>query len=388
MNQKVFAQFSFELRQFRLANDLSRAGFASILGISASTLKDWEDGTSVPRTYKIWEVYDRLRLFVDNSPTRGEVTIHLFGIFDELIERLKLANVDEKEIAHREAERKLSKTILKASQTDFAFSRERKAIVPVPFTEDLELFRNTRILDIEQLLQSIVSNIEETIPNLKGANFNEERLTAAFEVYRVEAGRDFPNPRILHRKGEIIRRQVQDNDVRQALSSWDAAALDGFVSDHQELMRLYFGSALVSAQEVENALISDAVVGQAVQIANNVIDATQKVAVESAGDAVTIDPRIPAILVEIKAEIEDYESSRRSSNSTAARNQAVARIKTSVKHIGIFLGRFIIRASSFVYKTSQGAGVLLVALETLVPGSFRAIYEAIRQLFSALPPLP
>jgi hypothetical protein len=91
------------------------------------------------------------------------------------------------------------------------------------------------------LLQSIVSNILETIPHLKNANLNEARLLAAFEVYRVEAEHDYPNPRILHRKGEIIRRQIQDPEIRLALSSWDTAALDGFVSDHQELMRLYFG---------------------------------------------------------------------------------------------------------------------------------------------------
>lgn len=387
MNRKVFDQFSFELRQFRLANGLSRAGFASVLGISASTMKDWEDGTATPRTYKLWEVYDRLQLFAERQ-TLGAETSHLLGIFDELIDRLKLANVDEKDLANRDAERKLSKTILKASQTDFGYLRERKSIVPIPFTEDLELFRNTRIIDIEQLLQSIVATIEETIPNLSKANLNDERLVSAFNVYRSEAERDYPNPRILHRKGEIIRRQIQDVEVRQALSSWDTEALDGFVSDHQELMRLYFGSALVSAQEVENAVISDAVVDRAAEIAQEVIDATQALVIQSDPDALSVDARIPAILVELKKEIEDYEESRRNANSPQARNQAEARIKTSVKHIGIFLGRFIIRATSIAYRATKDAGQFLVVLEVLAPGSFRTIYAAIRQLFPALPPLP
>ena len=312
----------------------------------------------------------------------------MVGIFDGLIDRLKLANLEEEDLAHREAERKLSKTILKASQTDFGLSRERRAIVPIPFTEDLELFRNTRLIDIEQLLQSIVANIEEATPHLRNANFNEERLVSAFNVYRKEAEQDYPNPRILHRKGEIIRRQIQDAEVRQAISSWDAQALDGFVSDHQELMRLYFGSALVSAQEVENAVISDAVLDRAAKIAQEVIDATQNIAIQSAPDSLTVDARIPAILVEIKKEIEDYEESRRNANSPLARNQAEARIKTSVKHIGIFLGRFIIRATSIAYRSTKEATVMLLALEGLAPGSFRAIYEVIRQLFPALPPLP
>lgn len=388
MNFKSYDQFSFELRQFRIASALSRAAYASILGVSPSTLREWEDGTARPRTYKLWEVYDRLKIFVDQDKSRGLDADYLLGIFDELIDKLKLANVNDKEISLRDIEKKLTKTILKAAQTDFGLSRDKKLIVPIPFTEDLELFRSNRILDIEQLLQAIVANINDTIPHVQKANLNEIRLLEAFEIYRSEAERDFPNPRILHRKGEIIRRQIQDSDIRQALSSWDTAALDGFVADHQELMRLYFGEALLSAQEVEQAAISDSVIEKADTLARQAVEAAERVSYGLPEQDVRVDARIPAILTEIRHEIRDYEFSRRSANTPVARNQAENRIKTSIKHIGIFIGRFILRAASLGYKTLAGGAGLLSAIEVLAPGSFRGVYEAIRLAFPALPPLP
>lgn len=388
MNTKSFDHFSFELRQFRISSALSRAAFASILGISPSTLREWEDGTARPRTYKLWEVYDRLKIFVDQDKSRGLEADYLLSIFDELIENLKLANIDEREQKFREVDKKLTRTILKAAQTDFGLSKDRRLIVPIPFTEDLELFRSNRILDIEQLLQAIVANINDTIPHIQKANFNEVRLLEAFSIYRTEAERDFPNPRILHRKGEIIRRQVQDSEIRQAVSSWDVHALDGFVSDHQELMRLYFGEALLSAQEVEQASISDSVIDQAGTLASQAIAATESIASGVAENGLRVDPRIPAILKEIDYEIDDYLNARRSANTPAVRVQAENRIKNSVKHIGIFIGRFILRSITIGYKIATNATAILAAIETFSPGSFRAIYETIRIAFPALPPLP
>lgn len=387
MFSEAYDQFSFELRQFRLSNDMSRAALASILGISSSTLKQWEDGAAQARTYKLWEVEDRLKVLADLDKT-GEFSYrHLIEVFAELIENLNLANVNSEELRSRDIEKKLTKTILKAAQTDFALSSDRRSLVPVPFTEDLELFRNNRILDIEQLLQAIVANIEDTTPHLEDANINSERLCSAFQVYVEEANRDIPNPRILHRKGEIIRRQVQDQEVRQALSSWDAIALDGFVEDHQELMRLYFGEALLNSQEVERASINDRVVSEASKIVKDAVAEIEKFTTPVGHEEFVVDARISAILVEIENEIIDYETSWRQANTPSSKNEAATKIKNSIKHVGIFIGRFILRMTSFSVRASVNVTVLMAAIETVIPGSFRSIYELIRLSFPLLPPL-
>ena len=387
MSSLTYDQFSFELRQFRLSTDMSRAALASILGISSTTLKKWEDGTSQARTYKLWEVENRLKALAEIDKSAQFDYGHIIGVFSELIENLNLANVNSDELRSREIEKKLTKTILKAAQTDFALSGDRRSLVPVPFTEDLELFRNNRILDIEQLLQSIVANIGDTTPHLEDANINSERLCDAFRTYVEEADRDIPNPRILHRKGEIIRRQVQDQEVRQALSSWDTTALDGFVEDHQELMRMYFGEALQSSQEVERANISDKIVSEASKIVSDAVAEIEKYTANSGAEDFVVDSRISAILVEIEKEIVDYESSWRQANTPSAINAAATKIKNSIKHVGIFLGRFILRVTSFGVRASANMTVLMAAIDALVPGSFRSIYEIIRLSFPLLPPL-
>ncbi len=387
MSNQAYDQFSFELRQFRISNDLSRAALASILGISASTLKQWEDGKAKARTYKLWEVYDRLKIFSDQDKSGAFQFGLLIEVFDALIENLSLANVDVGELSQREVERKLSKTILRAAQTDFALSKDWRSIVPVPFTEDLELFRNNRLIDIEQLLQSIVSNIEDTIPHVENANLNSERLIETFKIYVEEANRDVPNPRILHRKGEILRAQIQNQDTRQALSNWDTSALDGFVEDHQELMRLYFGEALHASQEVERANIDDRILPIAGELIRDSIEAFAAYEASKAIDDLNIDPRLPAILSEIEHEVEDYEGSLQSANTPSARMGASNKIKTSIKHVGIFIARMILRVTTFAKRATIGAGGILAWLELMAPGSFRSIYETIRLSFPALPPL-
>ena len=365
---------------------MSRAKLAALLNVSPLTLTKWESGKSQVRTYKLWEIYDRLEVLSERDQS-NEVVNQLIGIFDELIGGLRLANVEKNELRVREISKKLSKTILKAAQTDFALGADRRTLVPVPFTEDLELFRNTRLVDIEQLLQSIVANIQDTLPHLENANINSERLRENLLTYVEEANRDTPNPRILHRKGEIIRRNINDSETRGALSGWDTSALDGFVDDHQELMRLYFGEALMRSQEVERASISDRVVPEAVGLVRAAIQKVEEFSENSAKNELYVDPRIPAILAEMEHEVRDYEAAWRSSNSPTAKSDAAGRIKTSIKHVGIFLGRLVLRVSGLGARAAVGATQVLASIEVLLPGSFKVIYETIRLSFPALPPL-
>jgi len=387
MPNNAYDQFSFELRQFRISNDMSRAALASLLGISASTLKQWEDGRAKVRTYKLWEVYERLKVFEGQSNSQNIPFSSLLEIFDKLIEQLELANVNADELLKREIDRKLSKTILRAAQTDFALSQDRRAVVPVPFTEDLELFRNNRLIDIEQLLQSIVANIEDTIPHIENANLNSERLVELFHNYIQEANKDIPNPRILHRKGEILRRQLQKQDTRLALTGWDVEAIDGFVEDHQELMRLYFGEALLASHEVERAQMNDRILPDARKLIREAISAFETYDRERGLDDLTVDARVPAILSEIEREVADYEFGLHGANTPSIRSSAAGRIKNSLKHVGIFVARFMLRVATIAKNSTLATGGLLAWLELVAPGSFRAIYETIRLSFPALPPL-
>lgn len=386
MSDKAYDHFSFELRQFRLANDISRAAFASILGISASTLKQWEDGTTQARTYKLWEVYDRLKVFEFQDKNSAFETGHLMAVFEELIDNLKLANINDRQIETSEIQKKLTKTILKAAQTDFGLSSDRSLIVPVPFTEDLELFRQNRILDIEQLLQSIVSNIGDTLPHIEKSNLNSQRLIETFFVYVEEANRDIPNPRILHRKGEILRRQILNGDVRSALSDWDIAALEGFVDDHQELMKLYFGEALLNSQEVERANINRNIVDRAAHLARKATQAFEELN-QPQTSKIRVDARVSAILHEIAREVSDYEVGLREANTPSAQRDAEQKILTSVKHIAIYIGRFLLRAASFTRQAGLDTVTAAASLEVLSPGAIKDVYEAIRVSFPSLPPL-
>ncbi|WP_372922972.1 helix-turn-helix domain-containing protein [Roseovarius sp.] len=74
--------FSFDLKQCRLGHGLSRSDMAWLLGVSASTLRRWEDGQNIPQTATIWRVLNELERLPE---TEHAVGVHqLKIIFNEL----------------------------------------------------------------------------------------------------------------------------------------------------------------------------------------------------------------------------------------------------------------------------------------------------------------
>ena len=133
---------------------------------------------------------------------------------------------------------KLNNSLLRAALTDLRFDKETNMVVAIPFN-DLGKFAEALEQDRNDLLEAVSEQVTQILASgtPTSMNLNDERLKEKLELYREECERARPNPRMLYRHGSIIRDQLLNPDVRNALNSWDMYSLDGFVDDHTELMR-------------------------------------------------------------------------------------------------------------------------------------------------------
>ncbi|MBI1217830.1 MAG: helix-turn-helix domain-containing protein [Rhodobacteraceae bacterium] len=385
---KVGEIFSFELKQFRLAYGLNRSEAARLLGVGPTTLTRWEDGKTVPQTATIWRVINA----IENQDLRNaldpKAIVQLTSVFSDLARSLNLPQVQSREQRALKLERDLSGTILRAAQTDFRYADSAKAIEPIPFSEDLALFRNQSLDDIRNLLDSLSRSAIEIIPDIEAANINSRYLSRYLRSYSEECRAATPNPRFLQSRGEIIRNALNSQDIVSALNIWDTNSLANFVDTHNELMRRYFGEALVAAREVDTASADEGILAKAPDlIASAIRDLNGHNKRAGVGEG-KIDTRIIGILWDVEAEIKDTLELSDKTNDPQQVSAIRRRALLSVKHSGIFIGRLLYRILGFAITNGGNLFGLAQIAEIARPGSIRAVYDVFVAFIPALPKLP
>jgi transcriptional regulator with XRE-family HTH domain len=331
--------FSHELRQYRIDNALTRTDAAALLNVSPSTLRRWEDNRATPQSATLWNILARLNSpVVQRFRSYGDVA-QLKDIIERYARSLDLSPVESYRNKLSRIERTLSGSILRASQTDFIFDDASKALKPVPFVQDLDLFRSAREISVRQLLHDAYHSADELIPKLDGINLEQRYLADALRVYSAQCREDTPNPRILERKGTLIRFVLSSEDISHAVNRFLYKELEQFVDVHNELMRGYFGSALNELRAVS----SDSVKDEAAEIApQQLVSALAELARfvnPEAKAAGRVHPETVAILDDVRSEVDELVSAYHSSNDPSQRALRLARVKVASMHGALFIGR-------------------------------------------------
>ena len=308
---------------------------------------------------------------------------------------IRISSRQKKRIANY-SERKLKDTLLRAALTDFQLDKESGVVVAIPFN-DLGKYSSELKEEREDLLSAVRRQVEEVMASApgRGANINDEKLKEKLLAYKDECERNRPNPRMLYRQGSIIREQLLNPDVRNALNSWDLASLDGFVEDHSSLMRNHFSGSLLRAHEVDDAEISTAKLDEAADSIAALSDLLEKMS-EAEGREL-FDPELLAILRDNLQDIRDYRSA--SLNPSISEDQArrlTARFARSVKDGAVFLGRFaffltvvLVSTSSMAVFSAVGSLASILGLvEYAKPGTVYWLYGRVKNALPLLPDLP
>lgn len=356
--------------------------WAKEVGVSQGTIGNWERGVTYPAPFY------RERLLIASK-----------GIFERQRQQITELSGDlglGLQLDLFDTQKRLNNSILNAALTDFEFDASTGQIVPVPFTSD------DRIQSVEELeedkrnlLDSLKEQSEIIIAGVsRGANAETDRFVEYFEKYGKFAASEKPNPRLLHRIGEVIARRTATDDVRGAISGWDEEALDGFNSDHIELMRLYFRAALAKAQEVEAMPITDDI-DEDHDPAENFYQAAELLDhVEAEDGRKVFDPDVSTLLRDIGNEVRNLKEAEVFTVDDNRKAILRRRRLLAVKNGSIYIGRVLFFASLFVVMNPAALGALgsvasiLGILDVLAPGSIRGIYERLRESFPILPRLP
>ena len=358
----------------------TRAEWAAWTGLSAGTIRNYEKSETYPSIEYRKKISRGLRY------AREYLVVQLDKTRDLELE----VNVDP-----GEAKDALGGRVLSAALTDFEFDHDEQVVRAVPFrVDEKELNLAELNADRADLLESLAEQADRISSSLKqGANANVARLVQAMEDYAREARRTRANPRKIIRWGQNIARASASDDLAFGISGWDKSALDGFVSDHQELTRLYYKEALRRAQDVEAFRVDD---DSDLPTSDFFRDIADKIAAARDGSGQPLfDDDISVLLKDIAREIEEHED-----NETVAvgENQKAAFRKRrieAIKNGGILLGRFVFFASFFVIidplvalSTAGSIASIIGLLKAEAPGSLRKLYDRIREALPFLPRFP
>ncbi|WP_375261396.1 hypothetical protein [Palleronia sp.] len=356
----------------------TQADWGQIIGVSQTTVGNWERGYTVPNRY-----YRR----------------HIVRACEEMEARLASAYSDPQyELGHRidpvATSRDLDHSILRAALTDFDYDSINQRIIPVPFQGDFDDDLAAEIAeDRTNLLESLARQAEFIKESLtEDSNLSERRLVRLLEQYAGEVKAEAPNPRLLNRFGSTISRVANSDDFRGIVNDIDLESIDGFTRDHLELMRLYFKEALSRAQEIDGSeVLNDAEVGDAEfrDIARIMEGAT------TASDARFVDPSIPTLLRDIATEIRDLNEAIVLTSDDRRANIFRRRRLEAFKNGGVYVGRFVFFGALLASVSVPGVVEIMGALSLIVavtegaaPGTIRDQYEKLREKFPALPSLP
>lgn len=379
--------FSHELRQFRLEAQLNRSETAAILGISASTLRRWEDGRQHPQSASLWAVINKLNSPVGERRRRYIETGRLKEIFENYARSLDLSTVESFRTKLNRIEKTLSSSILRASQTDFEFDEKTKQLRAVPFVEDLELFDGARSLTVRQLLENAAASADELVPKLNSTNIEQRYVLEALRQYAQQCRAEAPNPRVLERKGSLIKFVYTSEDIPTSVNKYIYFELGQFIDIHNELMRGIFGKTLSEMRSIASTKVDDGVAEFAATSLTQAAELLEEYTKPKKVGSDHIDPKALEILLDVRNEVESLTASYKQSNDPSSRELRLARIKISALHGAAFIGRLILRTFGATLEfTSQIASIAAI-VEILSPGSLRAIYALFQQAIPELPPL-
>lgn len=371
----------FNARLFRVfrVGTYTQHEWAQLVEVSQGTIGNWERGVTYPNKYYRKKILEASKQVLELERRR----------VDRISEQLGFSS----SIDPVSTRTSLDSSILRASLTDFEYDEASGRIISIPFAKDDRFDDNSDLsADKKDLLNSLSEQCALIVSGLsRGVNAETDRLCEYFEKYQQYATSHPPNPRLLHRVGDTIAKRTASDDVRLAVNDWDDAAIDGFNSDHLELMRLYYREALAKAQVVEAAELDADLSGEEHHAFYKVADLIEQAVND--GGVKLYDEDIPTLLRDIGKEIRDIGEAETFSFDEKRKAALRRRRNEAIKNGSIFVGRILFFSSLFVVMspaalaTTGSVASILGLVETMAPGSVLSVYETLRRAFPILPKL-
>lgn len=330
-----------------------------------------------------------------NKPIRVRITSAVEHFKRREMSKLQQFQNFESDVDPVSAKKALDGSILNAALTDFKFDEEEQKIVAVPFDKDMVKSEIEQIeKDRSDLLDALSDQASSIAVSLqKGANANVARMVLSLTEYSSETKIERSNPRKLYRWGNTISRAAASDEIAFGISDWDKIALDGFIDDHNELMRLYYREALANAQAVEAELVpddADLPKGDEFLKIADIIDEAK----DTDGKKIFASD-IPTLLRDIAREINEQQEAEMLTFEDARKKALRRRRVEAVKNGSLVVGRFLFFTSFIVVVdpvvalgTAGSIASIMGLIEAVSPGSVRSHYEKLRQSLPFLPRFP
>lgn len=380
--------FSHELREFRQAAGLTRKDMAQILSVSDYTIRSWENGTSNPQSKTLWGVLDHLTSPDIVRIARGIDVEKLRGIIEDYARSLQLSPVENDRSKLLRIERTLSNSVLKAAQTDFRFEGNRKLLVTAPFYADLALFEAADGAAVKGLLEDAADASDAVVKKLENVNIEQRYLSETLRDYAEQCKRGIPNPRILERKGSLVRFVYAREDISDSVNPYLLKEIEQFLDIHNELMRGLFGEALSAARLISSEKVSDKILEVASSPFRDALNQLEEIRRDwKSSNAASVDSSVSDIVSDVGKEVEDLELAVSQANDPNTRAMRLARLKVAAFHGALLLGRLLLRTTGAML--THGANVAAIAgiVEIVAPGSIRFAYDTLRSVIADLPPV-
>lgn len=355
----------------------TQAVWGDAIGVTGATVGNYERGFTVPEKSK-----------------RDQITVIAKKLLDLCRAALKKASSQKAIFVDPiEVKSALSKSILKASLTDFEYSKAKNKIVPVTFKNDARQVSSVSKEDRASFVESLAKQCEAISEELSfNSNAYTDGLRRSFIRYRKEALSDGPNARLLHRWGLNIRSAINDENVRASLRPKDEIDIEGFLKEHVELMRLYFTNALSQVQALELAEVAEneemPTSQQFLEIAQ-ILEGTRGISADSC-----IDGDIVTLVRDFSSELKELEDGERffadAVRRALIRKRRIDSIKTGIVYVSrlIFVSSIIVVATPAVSpETIALIAALTQIIEAFSPGTLRGYLDKFREFLPSIPPL-
>lgn len=371
-----------------MGHDLTRSEVSRLLSIGPSTLARWENSQATPQTAIIWKILRELENEAANVSSAPYVH-ELKGIIEDYARHSGLQADDAQQAQLRIVERSLSQSVLKAATTDFRLNSQTNQVEPTVFSSDLELFKHQNNQDLNDLLQSLSRQAKEISDDVTSVNSNTQLLERALDNYFLEAAKNRPNPRWLLAKGDQIKATSREPDFLNAVSSGITASIEIFIEQHDDLMRMYFGQAVIDARSVDISSINDVDVDKAKDILAEASDLFGKLASKAPTEKeIGLAPSTKVIFDDLRSDADQLQDALRRTNDPSTERTITIRLLHSVMHGALYVGRLVFRILGVVIERGSQVGGIGAAVELATPGSLSVLYMRLAEVFSNLPTLP
>lgn len=352
--------------------------WASKVGVTQATIGNYERN----RTYPSQEIRQK---FIDAAQVLRQ----------QKADYLNFKKDGDTDIDPISAKKTLENSILQAALTDFDFDPEEQCIIAVPFSEDLV---SSNIAAIETAKKDLIESLAEQAATLsthirEGANINVNRVVDTLEKYATECNENRPNPRKMFRWGSNLSRFSASDEFEYGVNEWDKEAYQGFIEDHQELMRLHYREALARAQQVNATELSE---DQALPSAEEFKRVSRIIddATDDAGQRI-FSKDIAILIGDLAREIEEYEHAEVLTSDISRKEIIKKRRIEAIKNGAILIGRFLIFTSfllvvdpMLVLTTAGSIASIVGLIQSNSSGTLREYYETLRKALPFLPKFP